>query len=217
LAILEDKNCFFTIWASILSGYNWRMTPVSYPPSPTIFLAFSGPNRICKGTLEEVRLAVKKAVDDPVGALLPTPLIFNATSGELIDIDLELPILDVHDTAPINPGPGRPRLGVVAREVTLLPRHWEWLKLQPGGASVALRKLVEAARKDSSGVDEARIAQAALYRFMSSMAGNLEGFEDASRALFANDKVRFDQRIAKWPVDIVAHLNTMATPAFTLR
>jgi uncharacterized protein len=190
------------------------MTFNSCPSSNIIFLVFSGSRCICKGTLEEVRLVVKKAVDDPASAHLPTPWIFNATTGELIDIDLELPVVDADQRIPNNPGPGRPRLGVVAREVTLLPRHWEWLKTQPGGASVALRKLVEAARKDSSGVDEARIAQAALYRFMSSMAGNLEGFEEASRALFANDKAHFDQRIAKWPVDIVEHLNTMATPAF---
>jgi uncharacterized protein len=181
----------------------------------TQYLAFSGTQRICKGSLEEVRQAVKKAIVDPRSAHLPTPWIFNATTGELIDVDLELPI---GGDAPVqgasSPGPGRPRLGVVAREVTLLPRHWEWLKSQPGGASVALRKLVEVARKSASVTDEIRIAQAALYRFMSAMAGNLEGFEEASRALFANDSSRFNELIGPWPGDIVEQLHAMAIGAF---
>jgi uncharacterized protein len=95
-----------------------------------------------------------------------------------------------------------------------LPRHWDWLKTQPGGASVALRKLVEVARKQSSAADDARTAQAALYKFMSSMAGNLANFEEASRALFAFDKVRFFQLIEKWPTDVVEQLNMMSVNAF---
>jgi uncharacterized protein len=184
-----------------------------HPPT-TLFLAFSGHQRLCKGSLEEVRQVVNQTIGDPAMAHLPTPWILNATTGELIDIELELPVGDGQAQAGTSPGPGRPRLGVVAREVTLLPRHWEWLKSQPGGASVALRKLVEVARKTSSAADETRIAQAALYRFMSAMGGNLEGFEEASRALFANDKVRFDLLIAPWPRDIVEQLNLMAIGAF---
>ncbi len=178
-----------------------------------MFLAFSGSQRICRGSLEEVRQAVNQAIADEANAKLPTPWIFNATTGELIDIDLELPIKDeASKEAPA--GPGRPRLGVVAREVTLLPRHWDWLKAQPGGASVALRKLVEVARKQSSGADDARIAQAALYKFMSSMAGNLVDFEEASRALFAFDKDRFFQLIENWPSDVVEQLNAMSANVF---
>jgi uncharacterized protein len=181
----------------------------------TTYIAFSATQRICAGSLEQVRQAVNKANSDPANAKLPTPWIFNATTGELIDIDLELPIpTDTPVQENANPGPGRPRLGVVAREVTLLPRHWEWLKSQPGGASVALRKLVDVARKTSSAADESRIAQAALYRFMSAMGGNLKGFEDASRALFANDKRRFEQLISLWPRDVVEQLNVMAVGAF---
>jgi uncharacterized protein len=180
----------------------------------TDYLVFSGYQRIGKGTLEEVRQVVSKTVADPAMAHLPTPWILNATTGELIDIDLELPVGDVQVQAVLHSGPGRPRLGVVAREVTLLPRHWEWLKSQPGGASVALRKLVEVARKTSSEADKVRIAQAALYRFMSAIGGDLEGFEEVSRALFANDKVRFDQLIAVWPDDVVEQLNVMAVGAF---
>jgi hypothetical protein len=91
---------------------------------------------------------------------------------------------------------------VVAREVTLLPRHWDWLAAQPGGASVALRKLVEEARRGSADADRRRAARDAAYRFMSAMAGDLPGFEEAARALFADDRQRFDDVVAAWPADI---------------
>lgn len=99
-------------------------------------------------------------------------------------------------------GRGRPKLGVTAREVTLLPRHWEWLAAQPGGASVTLRKLVEEARRTTGSQQKVRQAQEAAYRFMSAMAGDFPGFEEASRALFADDRNRFEQHMAEWPVDI---------------
>ena len=96
-------------------------------------------------------------------------------------------------------GAGRPKLGVVAREVTLLPRHWDWLDAQPGGASVALRKLVEEARRATGDADRARAARDAAYHFMSAMAGNLPTFEEASRALFAGDRRRLAALIAPGP------------------
>ena len=107
-------------------------------------------------------------------------------------------------------GRGRPKLGVVAREVTLLPRHWEWLNAQPGGASVALRKLVEAARRTNGDADRLRAARDAAYHFMSAMAGNLTNFEEASRALFADDRRRFTSLIAAWPPDIRDHVAKLA-------
>jgi hypothetical protein len=97
---------------------------------------------------------------------------------------------------------GRPKLGVTAREVTLLPRHWEWLAAQPGGASVTLRKLVEEARRTSGAQQQVRQAQEAAYRFMSALAGDFPGFEEATRALFADDRNRFEQHMAEWPADI---------------
>ena len=103
-------------------------------------------------------------------------------------------------------GRGRPKLGVVAREVTLLPRHWEWLAAQPGGTSVALRKLVEEARRVHGHKDKARKAQERAYSFMSAIAGNLAGFEDAARALFANDRPKLDGYIASWPQDVRDHV-----------
>jgi len=111
-------------------------------------------------------------------------------------------------------GPGRPKLGVVAREVTLLPRHWAWLSGQPGGASVALRKLVEQALKESQLQDQCRQSQQATYRFMSAMAGCLEGFEEAARALFAADRLRFEALLTPWPQDIQNHLHHLAQAAW---
>ncbi len=147
-------------------------------------------------------------------------VIFDDSSGRPIDLDLRgteqdivarlpAPVPDVQPDAETAPGPrgrGRPKLGVVAREVTLLPRHWEWLAAQPGGASVALRKLVDEARRSSGDRDRQRAARDAAYHFMSVMAGNLPGFEEASRALFADDRRRFAGLIAGWPGDIRDHV-----------
>jgi hypothetical protein len=99
---------------------------------------------------------------------------------------------------------------VVAREITLLPRHWDWLNAQPGGASVALRKLVDEARRSKGDLDRARAARDAAYHFMSVMAGNLRGFEEASRALFADDRRRMAGLIAGWPDDIRDHVIRLA-------
>ena len=145
-------------------------------------------------------------------------------TGEQIDVDVRGTAEEVlgrlsHDATEVTPadgvdqvdgqaprGPGRPRLGVVAREVTLLPRHWEWLNGQPGGASVALRKLVEEARRANEGRDRVRRAQEAAYRFMAAMGGNLPGFEEASRALFAADPDRVEALVHDWPEDIREYL-----------
>ncbi len=110
-------------------------------------------------------------------------------------------------------GRGRPKLGVVAREVTLLPRHWEWLNQQPGGASVALRKLVEDAKRVNVYKDERRAAQDSTYKFMSAMAGNLAGFEEATRALFATDSKRFFEMMDNWPPDVTKHVKKISIKA----
>src|SRR5690349_7542500 len=167
--------------------------------------AFSGRKRIASGTLLEVALKVKEVLgrDDHAQAL-----IFDDVTSELIEVDfrgtpaqvakrLERMAGDSKATqsAPVNAEtakrPGRPNLGVVAREVTLLPRHWDWLATQPGGASAALRRLVEHARKANRGRDQLRRAQESAYRFVSAMAGNEPGYEEAIRALFGGDPKRF--------------------------
>ena len=116
--------------------------------------------------------------------------------------------------APVKRGRGRPKLGVVAREVTLLPRHWQWLNAQPGGASVALRKLVDAARREHAAGDLRRAAQERAYRFLSAMGGDRPGFEEATRALFARDSAAFEARIAAWPDDVREHATMLAADAW---
>jgi uncharacterized protein len=193
------------------------------PPVPQDFTAFMGHQRLVSGPLAEVALAVLKASRNSSAEPV---VIFDDASGRPIDLDLrgterdivarlpqpasnpESPADDL--SAPEPRGRGRPRLGVVAREVTLLPRHWEWLGAQPGGASVALRKLVEEARRASGDRDRSRAARDAAYHFMSVMAGNLPGFEEASRALFADDRRRFVELIAGWPGDVRDHIVKLA-------
>jgi uncharacterized protein len=130
-------------------------------------------------------------------------LAFDDETGGQLDFDLravKFPQSLAPQTEPR--GRGRPRLGVIAREVTLLPSHWDWLNVQPGGASVALRKLVDAARRTNGDRDRVRAAQESTYRFISAIAGNLPGFEEATRALFAYDRRRFGDLISGWPEDI---------------
>lgn len=98
------------------------------------------------------------------------------------------------------------------REVTLLPRHWEWLSAQPGGASVALRKLVEAARKDPR--ERARASRDSAYRFLTTLAGDAAGFEDAVRALYAGDRGAFETHTATWSADVRDHALRLAEPGF---
>jgi hypothetical protein len=187
----------------------------------TRWTAFEGFRCIASGEWAQVALETKKVLDR--GGRAPV-LIFDDVTGEQIDMDFRGTPEDVLKrlpprasqgdpaAAPDHPGregprgPGRPRLGVVAREVTLLPRHWDWLNSQPGGASVALRKLVEQARRENEGRDRVRRAQEATYRFMSTMAGNLPGFEEAARALFARDPERFTEHIRGWPKDVRMYL-----------
>lgn len=182
--------------------------------------AFHGTTYIASGDLKKVALAAKAVVDAGQTALV---LIFNDLTGAVVDVDFRGTAADVVrrlDAEGSNPatavprGPGRPKLGVVAREVTLLPRHWDWLATQPGGASVALRRLVEEARRDTSGRERVRGSQAAAYKFMSAMAGDEPGFEEATRALFAGHMPRFDALIAPWPPDVRDHARRLATGAF---
>lgn len=133
--------------------------------------------------------------------------IFDDETGSLVDVDLRAAA--VSPPSPEAPrGRGRPKLGVVAREVTLLPRHWEWLARQPGGASVALRRLVDQAAKAQDGVSRAR--QEAAYRFMAAMAGDMLLYEEASRSLFAGDEAGFRRSIAGWPEDVARYASRLA-------
>ena len=176
------------------------------------FVAFAGEACVGGGTLAEAALAAKRALDGGEGV---TVLVFDARTGAVRDLDLrgnEAEVAARH--APAQPGRGRPKLGVIPREVTLLPRHWDWLAAQPGGASVALRKLVEDARRTSAPADRRRQAQEAAYRFLSALAGNLPGFEEATRALFAGDAARFHEQTETWPADVRDHARKLAMASF---
>ena len=198
---------------------------MNYPAGS--FTSFAGSKRISSGELREVALKTKAAIDiDPWAQVV----IFHAETSAVIELDMRGSAEDVLrripepvQTAPViepetaeaeTRRPGRPKLGVVAREVTLLPRHWDWLGSQPGGASVALRKLVEQARREGAGKDRLRRAQDAAYRFLSAMAGNLPGFEEATRALFGGDPKHFEEVVTSWPLDVREHTSRLAGVAF---
>ena len=184
--------------------------------TPHTYTAFLEGRCLATGPLQEVAVAVLRAQQaQPEGH----PLVFSDASGQSADLDLrggeEAVAARYTVAAPTRApkGRGRPRLGVVAREVTLLPEHWDWLAAQPGGASVALRKLVHDARRNGGARDRTRQARDRAYHAMSTLAGNLAGFEEASRALFAGDPERLVAQMAAWPEDVRAYVQQLAEPA----
>jgi hypothetical protein len=191
------------------------------------FTAFAGARRIDGGPLPVVAASVKRAIDAGESGEI---LIFEDSNARTVEIDFRGSSPDVQasvqralverrgraasvDEEPRR-GPGRPRLGVVAREVTLLPRHWAWLASQPGGASVALRRLVEEASKDRDGRERRRLAQEAAYRVMSALAGDRVGYEEAARALFAGNAPTFAGLVEAWPSDVRDYTLALAADAF---
>jgi len=190
--------------------------------------AFAGSERIASGPPGDVAGRCKVLIDEGDARTL---LVFDDATAEPVEIDFRGSLQDVlrrlagDSTAAVgagdieaNPepprGPGRPKLGVVGREVTLLPRHWEWLNAQPGGASVALRKLVQLAQRTNEAKDGVRRSQEAAFRFMSAIAGNEPGFEEATRALFAGARGRFEEHTASWPADVGDYARALAADAF---
>jgi hypothetical protein len=159
------------------------------------YTAFRGVQKIATGEDTDLVKLLKRKRQGQI-------LVFDNSTGAQVDLDLRGKPSQASAVSAEPRGPGRPRLGVIAKEVTLLPRHWDWLNVQPGGASVALRKLVDEARRVSGARDRVRAAQEAAYRFMSAIAGNLPGFEEATRALFAHDRRGFTERVAQWPEDV---------------
>ena len=200
------------------SSLSFCAVPDGDAPAPATLTAFAGLQCIARGAQPQL-LAQLRARSAALGVGGAPVLVFNDLTGALVDLDLRrqgsLP--DMPEAAAATPARtvGRPRLGVVAREVTLLQRHWDWLNRQPGGASVALRKLVEEARRIHQGEDTVREAREAAYRFMSAIASSLEGFEEAARALFAGDQVRFAARVALWPADVGSYLQTLAAASWS--
>ncbi|OYQ25724.1 hypothetical protein CHU93_13445 [Sandarakinorhabdus cyanobacteriorum] len=166
--------------------------------------AFADGRSVAQGVLADVL---------PVLAAWPAdqaaPLLFDDASGEQLDVDpRQPPPADL----PPSRGRGRPKLGVTAREVTLLPRQWDWLARQRGGASAALRRLVDEARRQDAGRAARRAAQERCYRFLTAVAGDLPGYEEVIRALFAGDTATMAARLAGWPADVADHALALATP-----
>lgn len=181
--------------------------------------AFQGHTLLFAGPRAEVALAVKKAV---ASGTLEAIMVFDDATGRIEDFDLRGSDADViarlspdppggkppAPGSPMSPQPrgrGRPKLGVVSREITLLPRHWEWLAGQPGGASVTLRKLVEQARRTGGAESDGRAARDAAYRVMAALGGDLPGFEEATRSLFAGDRQGVETHTKTWPADVRAY------------
>lgn len=199
--------------------------------TPLFHTAFEGHRLLAHGVLADVALAVKQAQAGHGGDAV---LVFDDQTGKQVDLDLRGGDADIRKryaaastaaapvsgdadaateaAAPAPRGRGRPKLGVVPREVTLLPRHWDWLAAQPGGASVALRKLVEQARRDNEARDQRHQRQEAAYHFMASLGGNLPGFEEATRALYADDRAGFARQVAAWPADVRDYALALAWP-----
>ena len=177
-------------------------------PNETTYTVFAGHQRLLSGGLKAMLVQTKALMDqgdtDPI-------LIFEDHTGRQIDFDFRGTADEVLErAAPVQRvGPGRPRLGVVSREVSLLPRHWDWLEQQPNGLSAALRRLVDEARKRDPGEERARLAREAAGRFMTAVAGDLPGFEEASRALYAKDKELLRQRTSAWPEDVRVYLEQL--------
>lgn len=175
------------------------------------FTAFSGLQLLAHGPLADVALAARDAPD--------AVLVFDDSTGRVVDLDLRgsadeivsrLAALSPPQVAQAPRQRGRPKLGVVPREVTLLPRHWDWLSAQPGGASASLRRLVDEARRSAAGRTERRAAQERAYHALAALAGDLPRFEEASRALFADDLARLEQQMQGWPVAVSDYVLRLA-------
>lgn len=181
------------------------------------YVLFIGHAKMAEGSRAEVALALHAKTAE--GAVPQAPLIFNLGNGYQLDLDVSGTQADVaarygEAETPAPKKRGRPKLGVEGREVTLLPRHWEWLERQRGGASAAIRRLVDQARAAEDGKANPRAAQDRTTRFMGAMAGNLAGFEEATRALYAGNEARFAEEIKAWPKDVCATVRALAEGAF---
>jgi hypothetical protein len=182
--------------------------------------AFDGHQRIASGTPERVALAVHAHL---AGHRRSTPLVLDDATGEALEFDLRGSADEVRARLRSAPaaqpgeprGRGRPKLGVVPKEVTLLPRHWEWLARQPGGASVTLRRLVEDARRAGSTKEQARPPSEAVDRAMRTLAGDLPGYEEASRAFWRGEQPAFERFTRPWPTDVRCYLRRLAKLAWT--
>lgn len=184
-------------------------------PTQIEYTAFAGTRRIASGNRLLVLTAVKQYLDSNAEPVL----IFEDDTGRQADFNFSGSLDDVLErerATSTRTRPGRPKLGVVGREVSLLPRHWEWLEEQPNGISAAIRRLVDEARKREPGAQRARRLRDAISRFMWSMAGDLPDYEESARALHAGDDARLGELTRKWPADVREHVMRLAEKASAL-
>ncbi len=217
-----------TIWYFLLGNIDMVFLPRQYkrkffqkimiPTAQGRYIAFSGTQQIACGNLEELIYLLKKYEEENSG--IPF-LVFDEENSAQIEINLHQPLVEILENAEKFShsdkkfsAPGRPKLGVISREVSLLPRHWEWLALHSCGISAALRKLVEEEKRRSAPHDEIRKAQEATHKFLTAIAGNMPKYEEALRALYARNKSEFDAAISSWAEDIRRHAQKLAHNAF---
>jgi len=187
-------------------------------------VAFEGHALLARGALADVGQAVRGRLAAGSQARLA---VYDERSGRPVDLDCsggdpafvnepaEAGASGIELDAQGPRGPGRPKLGVVSREVSLLPRHWEWLAAQRGGASASLRRLVDAARKEGVAGQRVKDAVEVAHRFLWDLAGDLPDFEEATRALFAHDFAALERRTASWPAGVREQLARFLQPAHT--
>lgn len=181
------------------------------------FTVFVGQHKLITAPLREMLTALKNHWDAASKPLTALPLVFDDRTGSQKEFNLQGTLEEVLarvEAKSVPAKPGRPKLGVVAREVTLLPRHWEWLASHPNGASATLRRLIDEARKADPAGERQRLALMATDRFILVMAGDLPGAEEAGRALYAGDQAKFSELIQKWPQDIKEHIEAISAFAF---
>lgn len=183
------------------------------------YTAFEGERLLSRGHLKDVVLNIKKYMGSAQNCEV---LLISDASGKVMDFNFYgskqevLKRLEPYTTVATadTSGPGRPKLGVVSREISLLPRHWEWLASQPGGASATIRTLVEEARKKSLNTSNVKVVQERVYRVMSVLGGDLSGYEEALRALYKKDQKTFLGQIKAWPEDIRRYIEDLVQPVF---
>ncbi|MBC7539648.1 MAG: DUF2239 family protein [Bacteriovorax sp.] len=184
------------------------------------YTAFDGHKLFGQGDLSEIVIKIKKQLGKSDNASI---IIFSDNTGKVFDFNFQGTLSDVKkrldmyiqtEVPEVNAGAGRPKLGVISREISLLPQHWEWLATQPGGSSSTLRKLVDEAKKKTSGGPSIKQTQEIVHRFASAMAGDFEGFEEALRALYRKDKGLFHAQMKNWPEDIRDYIIELSKPVF---
>ncbi len=192
------------------------------PRADRSYTGFLGSRLVASGDILSVAIKIKKSLRLEVKLQV---FIFDDLTGDQAEVDFRGDLdqmktrlqTQVDEQTIKKSGPGRPRLGVISKEITLLPEHWEWLAIQPGGASVTLRKLIEEAKKKNTQRDQIRQAQDRAYKVMMVLAGDRVGYEEALRALYQGNRQAFQSQIESWPSDIREYTLALAREAFAAR